>query len=323
MKDARDRRPVVAVTGATGFIGTQLLPRLIAAGYRVRALCRMWPGRVLQNTCSLEWVPGDLDDLAGLKTLVAGTEAVIHCAGVVRGSTSQDFDHVNETGVFHITQIAEAEPACQRLLLFSSLAAREPQLSDYAASKRAGERMLAHTAQRLEWTVFRPPAVYGPDDREMRALFRAMARGWAPVPGAAHGRFSLIYVSDLADAAVRWLAAGNGNGQTYELDDCNDGGYGWETVLDIAARALRQGKSVHRIPVPLSLFRLFGWTNLAMAKILGYAPMLTPGKVREITHANWVCNDGAAFSRETGWRPAYGLERGLVCTLGKPDIVSK
>lgn len=314
------RYPVVALTGATGFIGAALLPRLVAAGYQVRALCRPRSGRVLRNTPNVDWVPGDLDDHAALKSLVAGAEVVVHCAGAVRGARRACFDLVNENGVVNIVRAAESEPGCRRFLLFSSLAAREPELSDYGASKRRGERALAANAHRLDWTVLRPPAVYGPGDREMLALFRSMARGWAPVPGAARGRFSLIYVTDLACAVMDWLAADTGHGQTYELDDGHAGGYGWDTVLDIAARTLRGGTPIHRVPIPVSLFRLVGWGNLAAARIFGYAPMLTPGKVREVTHADWVC-DGSAFARATGWRPAYGFARGLACTLGKPDAV--
>ncbi|WP_414444996.1 NAD-dependent epimerase/dehydratase family protein [Burkholderia sp. 22PA0106] len=317
---AGTKHPVVALTGATGFIGAALLPKLASSGYRVRALCRPRPGRILQSTSNLEWVPGDLDDHAALEALVDGADSVIHCAGAVRGARRADFDRVNESGVINLVQAAENAPGCRRFLLLSSLAAREPQLSDYSASKRRGERALAANAHRLDWTVLRPPAVYGPGDREMVALFRGMARGWAPVPGAARGRFSLIYVTDLARALVAWLAADVGHGQTYELDDGHAGGYGWHAVLDIAARTLRGGTPIHRVPVPIVFFRLVGWGNLAAARFFGYAPMLTPGKVREVTHANWVC-DGSAFAQATGWRPAYGFERGLACTLGKPDTV--
>lgn len=310
--------PVVALTGATGFIGTALRARLMAEGYRVRALYRPRRGRILQVAPNLEWVPGDLADRVALATLMTGAEAVIHCAGAVRGARRDDFDRVNENGVLDTAQAAAREPGCRRFLLLSSLAARAPQLSDYAGSKRRGERALAANAGQLGWAVLRPPAVYGPGDREMLPLFRSMAHGLATIPGAGRGRFSLLYVADLASAVVDWLAAGNGCGETYELDDGRDGGYDWDTVLTIAARVLRGTKPIRRLPIPVPLLRLAGGANLAAARVFGYAPMLTPGKVREITHADWVC-DGSAFVHTTGWRPAFGFERGLACTLGKPS----
>ena len=89
-------------------------------------------------------------------------------------------------------------PPAPRFLLMSSLAARMPQLSDYAASKRRGELAVEAAPENLRWTVLRPPAVYGPGDRELLPLFRWVARGIAPLPAGGGGRFSLLYVDDLA-----------------------------------------------------------------------------------------------------------------------------
>jgi nucleoside-diphosphate-sugar epimerase len=316
--DAAARQPVVALTGATGFIGTALREHLITAGYRVRALYRPRPGRVLPDAPNLEWVPGDLSDRAALATLMKGVDAVVHCAGSVRGAHRADFDCVNEQGVLDTVQAARNEAGCQRFLLLSSLAAREPQLSDYAGSKWRGERALEANAGRLTWVALRPPAVYGPGDREMLPLFQGMQRGLAPIPGSGDGRFSLIYVADLASAVVAWLATASDSGNTYELDDGHRGGYDWDTVLATASRVLRGNAPIRRLPVPASLLRLIGGVNLAAARVFGYAPMLTPGKVREVTHADWV-GDGRAFEHATGWQPAFGFERGLADTLGEPS----
>ncbi|HEY0199677.1 MAG TPA: NAD-dependent epimerase/dehydratase family protein [Rhodanobacter sp.] len=312
------RHPVIALTGATGFIGTALRAQLTAAGFHVRALYRPRRGRTLQDAPNLEWVPGELADRAALTALMKGAEAVVHCAGSVRGARRSDFDQVNEQGVLDTAQAANREPGCCRFLLLSSLAAREPQLSDYAGSKRRGERALEANAGRLRWDALRPPAVYGPGDREMLPLFQSMARGLAPIPGSGIGRFSLIHVSDLAAAVVAWLETGSGSGSTYELDDGHQGGYDWGTVLATASRVLRGNAPIRRLPLPAPLLRVIGGANFAAARVFGYAPMLTPGKVRELTHADWVC-DGSAFAHATGWRPAIGFERGLADTLGKPS----
>jgi nucleoside-diphosphate-sugar epimerase len=307
-----DRGPV-AVTGGTGFIGARVLRGLTAAGWRVRALYRPRRGRRVPTQPQIEWVAGSLADPAALARLVAGAHAVIHLAGAVRGARRADFDRVNATGTENLVAAA-ASADCRRFLLLSSLAAREPTLSDYAASKRAGEAALAAQTGGVRWTILRPPAVYGPGDRELRPLFRGMARGLAALPGAARGRFSLLYVDDLAAAILRWLASDPAGGQTFALDDGHPGGYDWDTVLALAARALRGGRRIARVPIPLPLLRGAAWLNLAAASILGRAPMLTPGKVRELIHPDWVC-DGAAFTRATGWRPAFGLAAGLAATF--------
>jgi nucleoside-diphosphate-sugar epimerase len=200
----------------------------------------------------------------------------------------------------------------------SSLAARMPELSHYARSKQRGEAAVKAASGDLRWTVLRPPAVYGPGDRELRQLFRCIASGFAPEPAGTPGRFSLLHVDDLAAAVLRWLAADTGYGETFELDDGRPGGYDWDTVVTLAGRALREGRPVRRVPIPTPVLALAALANLGAARLLGYAPMLTPGKVREITHPDWLC-DSHAFATATGWRPTIGLESGLARAYGKPN----
>ena len=312
-----DGRPVVALTGATGFIGAALSEHLVRAGYRVRALYRPRRGRTMQCAPGLKWVAGDLDDKDALAAVMNGAQAVIHCAGSVRGASREDFDRVNERGVINTVEAALLAPTCERFLLISSLAAREPHLSDYAGSKRRGEEALAARAGRLTWAAIRPPAVYGPGDREMLPLFQGMARGIAAIPGSGDGRFSMIHVADLAAAVVAWLGASAPSGAIYELDDGHARGYDWDTVLGTAAQVLRDGAPIRRLHIPVPVLRFVARTNRLGARLFGYAPMLTPGKVREITHADWV-SDSTAFIQATGWQPAVSFRDGLAQTLGKP-----
>lgn len=309
-------RSELALTGATGFIGATLLSHLTGAGWHVRALYRPRNGRVPPSLPGVQWLPGNLEDEDALGALVAGTDAVIHCAGAVRGAGRADFDRVNVDGARRVALAAARQAQTPRFLLLSSLAARVPELSHYAGSKWRGECAVQAASESMRWTVLRPPAVFGPGDRELLPLFRCIANGFAPLPAGANGRFSLIYVEDLATAVVRWLAADAGYGQTFELDDGHPGGYDWGTVLDIGGRVLRGGRTVRRVPIPVPLLNFAALANLAAARLLGYAPMLTTGKVREITHPDWLCENNG-FTQITGWQPTFGLERGLACIFGK------
>lgn len=306
----------IALTGATGFIGTKLLLLLTEAGWRVRALYRPKKGYIPPELPGVEWFAGDLKNEDMLNTLVKGTHAVIHCAGAVRGASQDDFDQVNEDGALQVALAAAKQPQIPRFLLISSLAAREPELSHYSGSKWRGECAVKNTLNNLRWTIIRPPAVYGPGDQELLPLFRSISNGFAPTPSGSNGRFSMIYVEDLVMAIVHWLKADAGYGQTFELDDGHDNGYDWETVLDIGSRVLRNGASVRRIEIPISLLKLVAHINLFAAKQFGYSPMLTPGKVREITHSNWLCNS-QEFTKTMDWQPTFQLERGLACIFGK------
>ena len=308
--------PTIAITGATGFIGSMLVKHLAAAGWHTKALVRSASLGKLSKDTEIEWITGDLEDTESLKELVAGADAIVHCAGAVRGASQDDFNQVNVEGVARMVQIAAAQNPMPKFLLISSLAAREPQLSFYAASKRGGEKALASLAGNMFWGVLRPPAVYGPGDREMLPLFQSMFRGLAPVIGSDKNRVSLLYVEDLVDAIVSWLEKSKKSKCFYELHDGHQSGYSWQEIIDVVERM--KGKGIFRLNIPASFVRLTASVNLMMAKVFGGAPMLTPGKVRELVHPDWVA-DNDHLSSETGWAPKVLLEEGLRKTLG-PDI---
>jgi nucleoside-diphosphate-sugar epimerase len=303
---------VVALTGATGFIGGAVAPRLVSAGWRVRALVRSEAAAAMLPA-GVEPVRGALEDLDRLRRLVEGARAVVHCAGAVRGVTAEDFHAVNVEGVARLAAAAVEQTRRVRVILVSSLAARHPDLSAYAASKRAGERALADAGVRA--AILRPPAVYGPGDREIRPLLRCMARGIAPILGPRGSRFSLVFVEDLADAIVRLLQTGVDGDEAFELHDGRPGGYTWDDVR--AAMARWRGGPVRAVPIPRCVLAVVARANVAMAPVRRRPPMVTPGKVRELSNPDWVC-DNRALTAATGWAPRIGVDEGIRRTLGTP-----
>jgi nucleoside-diphosphate-sugar epimerase len=167
--------------------------------------------------------------------------------------------------------------------------------------------------------VLRPPVVYGPGDRELLPLLRWMTRGIAPMIGSPHGRFSLIYVDDLAEAVARLVVMG-GTGRVFEVDDGQPSGYAMDDVVAAAERY--RGRAVLRVSVPPRLLGGLSRLNVLGARILGGTPMLTPGKVREIFHPEWIC-DNTALADATGWRPRIRLDEGLRRTLGDPTLSAR
>jgi nucleoside-diphosphate-sugar epimerase len=298
----------VALTGATGFIGGVLLQHLVAQGFLIKALHR--PSSTAPNSpaVSVQWQAGDLEDVESLRALVTGVDAIVHCAGVVRGTTLQQFNKINSEGVARLLQVA-TEQKVPRFLLMSSLAAREPSLSAYAASKKLGEDVLREYHGRITWDILRPPAVYGPGDREMQPLLQLIRRGIVPIIGGGNGRFSLLYVDDLA-AAVSCLLRSKGaqKGQCFELHDGHPDGYNWPQIAVIAAQL--NGKEPRCFSIPRPLLQMVGLANVSVARLVGCQPMLTPGKVREIFHSDWVC-DNTAISRATDWQPQVQFREGM------------
>jgi nucleoside-diphosphate-sugar epimerase len=139
-----------------------------------------------------------------------------------------------------------------------------------------------------------------------------MARGIAFVIGSGDTRFSMLYVDDLAEAIRHWLLVDRPPKQVFELHDGHSSGYSWQDVIGTFKRL--GVKRVRCIHVPVAGVRVAAMLNLIAARALGYNPMLTPAKLRELTHPNWVC-ENSAITRETGWTPHVSLEEGLRRTL--------
>jgi len=301
----------VAITGATGFIGRRLALHLPRNGDRVRALVRDPQRASTLLDPAVELVVGDLSSAAALARLVADCDAVIHCAGAVRGRGYGDFASANVAGVEQVLAALRAQPET-RLLALSSLAAREPGLSPYAASKRAGEQVLLAQGDGVAWTILRPPAVYGPGDRELLPLFRLMARGLAPVPGRLSDRVSLLYVEDLIAAVATWVRAAAPPKGIFTLGDPSEAGYSWAEIIAVASQVC--GRRVRPLPVPRMALDVAARVNWWSAAALGYAPMLTPAKVRELRHPDWVCG-WRELAAALDWQPRVALAEGLRLTL--------
>ena len=289
---------IVAVTGATGFIGQAVLDVLLKNGWKVRALTRRISSVERKN---LEWIPGDLDNHRSLQKLVKETFAVIHCAGAVRGSSLASFLHNNVTGTDNLLRAVMKQNPRPRFLFVSSLAAREPEISWYATSKYKAEQLINDCTDKIPITIFRPAAVYGPGDKELLPLFKATCYGVLPSLGHVTNRFGLLHVNDLVAAIHCWLCTDKPVLGTFEIDDGTPGGYTYQSVASIAQDIL--GKPVKCVRLPGLMLRLIASTNLRLSRLFGYSPMLTPGKVCELLHPDWVC-DIAPLKRDLAcWYP--------------------
>jgi uncharacterized protein YbjT (DUF2867 family) len=293
---------LIAITGATGFVGSAVLDAAAKVGLDVRALAR----RPQEARAGVEWVQGDLGDERALRRLVTRASAVIHIAGVVNSPDAQGFEAGNVRGTLNVVNAALAA-GINRFVHVSSLSAREPQLSIYGASKRKGERIVA--ASSLDWTIVRPPAVYGPRDTEMFELFRLAHRGIVPLPPA--GRMSLIHVGDLA-ALLLALIPGDEDvtGLTFEPDDGHAGG--WSHVE--MARAI--GVAVGKRPFTLSLpRRVLEWVARADRAVRKDRAKLTLDRVGYMCHPDWTA-DAALQPPVERWRPQIETTIGLHATAG-------
>ncbi|MFN3619731.1 NAD-dependent epimerase/dehydratase family protein [Sphingorhabdus sp.] len=290
----------VALTGATGFVGRVTLDRLIAAGWHVRALTR----RDQPKKAGVTWVHGRLDDAASLNELCKGADAVLHVAGVVNAPDAAGFESGNVTGTANMLAAAQSA-GIDRFVHISSLAARHPALSMYGASKAKAEELV--TASPSDWTVVRPPGVYGPGDTEMFDMFRIAAKGWALLPP--RGRVSVIHVDDLARLLVTLLSSDNVSKHIYEADDGATNGWSHEAFARAIGVAV--GRKVTTLHAPGFLLKCAGWADRA---VRGPKAKLTPDRANYLAHPDWTINPDAVPSPDL-WKPEILTPKGLQDTV--------
>ena len=290
---------MLAVTGATGFVGQALLDRAVAEGVPIRALAR----KLQEPRPGVDWVRGDLDATDQLRALVRGAEAVVHVAGVVNDAAQ--FERGNVLGTLAVIEAMKAEGA-QRLIHVSSLSAREPELSAYGASKARAEKLVM--ASGLDWTIVRPPGIYGPRDIDYFEMFRLAKWGVMPVPPR-QGRASIIHVDDLARLFLALVPGGEGlSFQTFEPDDGRKDGWSHYEL----ARAV--GWAIGRRPWVVHLSR--GSLDRAARVdqlVRGKKARLTADRVGYMSHADWVASHGQRPPAGL-WRPQIPTREGLKTT---------
>jgi nucleoside-diphosphate-sugar epimerase len=265
----------IAVTGATGFVGCALREAAAKQGLEIRALTR----QKQPDAAGVEWVSGDLHDRKALARLVSKAEAVIHVAGVVNTPDPMGFHLGNVEGTMALVEAAVAARV-PRFVFVSSLAAREPDLSKYGASKLHAEKLVS--ASGLDWTIVRPPAIYGPRDREMLDMFRLAKWGVVPMPPP--GRASLIHVGDLARLLLALAPAREEvTRQIYEPDDGKTEGWSHRELAKAIGWSLGRRPWVPHLSKPM-LERL---ARLDKA-LRGRKAKLTPDRVGYMAHPDWV-----------------------------------
>jgi nucleoside-diphosphate-sugar epimerase len=291
----------VALTGATGFVGRVTLDRIIEAGWHVRALTR----RDQPKKPGVTWVHGALDQPDSLTELCDGANAVLHVAGVVNAPDAAGFEAGNVTGTANMLAAAK-EAGIKRFVHVSSLAAKHPALSMYGASKARAEKLVGTSM--LDWSIIRPPGVYGPGDTEMFDMFRLAEKGWALLPP--RGRVSLIHVDDLARLLVALLPAhDDATARIFEADDGTD--QGW--THDAFARAIgwAMGKRVTTLHAPRVLLKLAAQADTLFR---GRKAKLTPDRASYLSHPDWTI-DRSAAPPPALWTPQIATRQGLKDTV--------
>jgi uncharacterized protein YbjT (DUF2867 family) len=290
---------VLAITGGTGFVGSTVIRLAVEAGWQVKALAR----KAQPDRAGVTWIAGSLDQPAPLASLMEGADAVLHIAGVTNATSKAAFIAGNMEGTA-ATIAAATLAGVRRFIHVSSLSAREPQLSDYGWSKAEAEKLVR--AGGLDWTMVRPPAIYGPGDIDHLDLFKAAKLGIIPLPP--RGRISEIEVSDLARLLLALAADQTSIHATYEADDGRAGGWTHEEFARAIGAAI--GRSVWPLHLPAAIVKLGAKGDRLLR---GAKAKLTPDRAAYFCHPDWVI-DPASRPPEGLWVPHVPTPEGLKAT---------
>lgn len=290
----------IALTGGTGFVGQALLDAAAADGIPVQALAR----KPQADRKGVSWYAGDLLNPKALSRMVRGTEAVVHVAGVVSATHPAEFEAGNVAGTMAVIEAAH-KAGVPRFVYVSSLSAREPGLSAYGASKARAEKLVR--ASGLDWTIVRPPAIYGPRDDAMFELFRAAKWGVVPMPKA--GRASMIHVQDLARLLLALIPGGEDvTHKLFEPDDGHTGGWEHRELAAAIGQAVgRRAKVIGLSPKALE------WAARADTAVRGAKAKLTLDRAGYMAHPDWVVSHGRRPPLSL-WRPKVDTRSGLRAT---------
>ena len=289
----------LAVTGGTGFVGSHFLDGALAAGHEVNALTR----RPQQHRDGLRWVEGALDKPDSLRELVKDADAAVHIAGVLNPRDPAEFERGNVQGTLAMLAAATAA-GVTRFVHVSSLAAREPKLSNYGGSKARAEELVERSG--LDWAMVRPPAVYGPGDRETLELFRMAKLGLMLLPP--RGRVSVIHVDDLVRLLLRLAEAEAIARIVFEPDDGRPDGWTHKQLAKAIGRAV--GRRNLSLSMPGPMLKLGGVIDRLVRR---QHAKLSPDRAAYFSHRDWAV-DPAKRPPDGLWQAEIETEQGLRMT---------
>lgn len=313
----------IALTGATGYTGSHLLAALVARGDEVAALAR--PSSLLPATSGpVRWVEGDLTDAESLGRLVAGAEAVIHVAAVYRTAGHPDsyYREINVGGTERLLEAA-ARQGTARFVHTSTVGVHghvEVPPADETApicpgdiyqttkAEAEGLAMTFHHRRGLPVAVVRPGAIYGPGERRLLKLFRAIARGRYAVVGSGRPFYHPVYIEDLLQGFLLALEKPEAVGQAFIV-----AGPGYVSQKELATVIARHtGGRVLPFRLPAAPLRWAGALCEAVCVPLGIEPPLHRRRVDFWTKSRAFSIEKAR--RLLGYDPQVDVEEGVART---------
>jgi nucleoside-diphosphate-sugar epimerase len=283
----------VLITGANGFIGSRLCLTFLRHGFKVMAGIRQTANRQLLDGLAVQYRFGDVTDPASLPAMVADADFIVHNAGIVKANSREQFFKVNGQGTANLmAAIAQSDPSVKRVVYISSQAVAGPSMNGkpvsesdapnpvtrYGASKQAGEEATVAYKDAINVAIVRPAGVYGPGDKEVLSLFRAVNLHVRPLFGDVTRKVQMVHVDDVCRGAYLATVTETRSGSIYHIAEKQS-----YTIAEMVGM-LGQATGKRGIPLRLSdkMFRRIAAISESACRLIGMTPMLTRDKCNEL-----------------------------------------
>ncbi len=313
------------VTGSTGFIGSHLVERLIARDYSVSCLIRNSTRLAYVDELPVHFVKGDYGDVDSLRPAVEGADYIFHIGGVTKAKDKRVYfigNHLTTRNL--LAAVRRFNPELKRFVLASSLTAVGPgtdtepvdettpyhPITTYGRSKMEAEKECLSNFPDIPLTIIRPPAVYGPRDKDIFEFFNSVNKHMIPLSGFGRKILSFVHAYDLVDGIIAAAEHPKAAGQIYFIS--NDEVYDWGMLGDFAKKELKTWAIKAKIPHFL-LYTVAGISEF-LARMEGKAALVNIEKARDGVQKNWLCSPKKAFD-ELGFKTKLSLEEGVANTI--------
>lgn len=238
----------VFLTGATGFVGKNVLKQLLAEGHTVCALIRDSGKASRLPDARVEYIKGDVVSGIGIVEGIAGCDAVIHLVGIIVEQGTNTFDAVHHVGTRHVVEAAH-KSGIKRFVQMSALGARADGVARYQTSKWQGEEVVRRSG--IPFTILRPSLIFGPGDGFVTQMMEMMSKAplFRPVPGNGKALYRPVFIGDVATCFVRALTSDDARNKTIALGGPEE--LSLNQLLDEIARCAGVRKPAIHIPLLL------------------------------------------------------------------------
>lgn len=310
------------ITGATGFIGSHLAEKLIEKDYEVTCLVRRTSNLRWLEKLPVKYHTGEISDKDSVLEGVRRQDYIFHLAGLTKAIKPVDYYRVNADGTKNMIEATlEAGHEIKRFVLLSSLAAAGPSpdalpidektpprpITDYGRSKLEAEKITESFRSQIPISIVRPPAVYGPRDKDIYLYFKMVNKGWSFLLGSHDQVLSFVYAPDLAESVIKVAECEESSGETYFAS--NPEPYTWSYVGSVIEKSLDKTKC-RKIRIPF-------WMGNIIARIVETGTVLTKSpavlnrqKILEAVQPYWVCSP-EKLNRDTGFSCSTDIEKGM------------